>query len=83
MVEREQLRELLKRRPFQPFRVHVKDGRVLEVRYPEINLLGQSYINIGIPVPDDPDPVFDYTVFVPLSWIDRLELLTVTAGQPS
>ncbi len=74
-MKQEELRELLKRRPFQPFRVHLTDGRSYEIRYPEINLLGQTFIDIGIPVPNDPDPFCDHTVIVPLSLIRHIELL--------
>jgi hypothetical protein len=51
-MERDKLREWLKRQPFQPFRVHVADGRKYDVRFPRMNLLAQTFIKIGIPAPD-------------------------------
>ncbi|HXG10598.1 MAG TPA: hypothetical protein VNK04_12625 [Gemmataceae bacterium] len=80
---REQLYDLLHRRPFQPFRVHLKDGRVFEIHYPEINLLGQSFIEIGIPEPDNPDPFAERTVFVLLSQIQQVEPLSGAASSTS
>jgi hypothetical protein len=69
---------LLARRPFQPFRVHLTDGRSYEIRHPEINLITQSTLVIGVPVPDDPDPFADHFVRVPITEILRLEPLPQT-----
>jgi hypothetical protein len=80
---REKLQELLRQRPFQPFRVHLTDGRVYDIQFPEINLLGQSYINIGIPEPNNPDPFYDRLVYVPLSLISHLEPLPTAAPTES
>jgi hypothetical protein len=79
MVQREELQRLLRQRPFQPFRIHLTDGRTYDIRFPEINLLGQTYLEVGIPVPNDPDPVYDYTVTVLLSWMTHVELLPVSS----
>jgi len=76
---RERLQHLLRQRPFRPFRIELNDGRVFEIHFPEINLLGQSYIDIGIPEPDNPDPYYDHLVFVPLSLIRHVELLPEAA----
>ncbi len=59
-MERDRLRELLSRRPFQPFRLHVTDGRAFDIYFPEINLLGQTYLDIGIPEANSPDPFYEY-----------------------
>ncbi len=78
-MEREKLYELLHREPFQPFCLHLADGRVFEIRFPHINLLGQSFIGIGIAEPGDPDPIPDHLDHVPLAQITRAELLPTTA----
>lgn len=72
----EQIRELLRRRPFQPFRVRLKDGQFHDIRYPNLHLVGESVFMIGIPAPDDPDPQFyDTMVWVMLKLIDGIERL--------
>jgi hypothetical protein len=71
-VQREDLRRLLRQRPFVPFRIHLKDGRVFEIRYPDVNLLGERVIDIGIPEPDKEDPFAQYWVFVFFTQIDRV-----------
>jgi hypothetical protein len=70
-----ELYDLLHKRPFQPFRIHVKDGRVYDVRFPEINMVGVKWVLIGILAPGDtdPDPFYDYMEKVPLSWITKIE----------
>jgi hypothetical protein len=76
-MQRETLREWLKRQPFQPFRVHLTDGRTFEVRHPRTNLLGQTFIKIGVPEPNSDDPEScDHTEYVPLAQITRLEPLS-------
>jgi hypothetical protein len=80
-MQRETLREWLKRQPFQPFRVHVSDGRTFDIRLPRTNLLAQSFIKIGIPEPDSTDPLScDYTEYVPLAQITRLEPLSAVSS---
>jgi hypothetical protein len=72
----EELRELLDRKPFQPFRVRVSDGRSFDIRYPELSLLGESVFIIGIPAPDDPNPrLYDRQAWVMLNMIDAIEPL--------
>jgi len=77
MVQAEELYRLLHKRPFEPFRVYLTDGRVFDVRFPEINMIGTSWIRIGILGPGDTslDPIPDHSVKVPLPLISRLELL--------
>jgi hypothetical protein len=75
-MDRDKIQSLLRQRPFEPFRVHLTDGRTFAIHYPRMNLLGQTFIKIGIFDPQEPDPVCDHTEFVPLHLIDRLEMLS-------
>jgi hypothetical protein len=70
---REKLQTLVRRRPFVPFRVHLRDGRVFEVPFRGMTLLAQNYIKIGIPISEGPQPLCDHTEYVPLRLIDRVE----------
>jgi hypothetical protein len=79
-MQREALREWLKREPFHPFRVHLTDGRTYDVRYPRMNLLAQTFIKFGIPMPGSTNPIVcDYTEYVRLDEITHLEPLTETS----
>jgi len=44
----EELRTLLRRRPFVPIRIHLMDGTVYDVRHPEMALLTRSTVEIGV-----------------------------------
>jgi hypothetical protein len=73
-IRSEEVRRLLRQRPFQPFRFHLNDGRVYEVRDPEMALLFDNCIQIGFPEPKEPDPSYVGFVFVFFSMVDRLEI---------
>ncbi|MEN0109793.1 MAG: hypothetical protein AAF805_03630 [Planctomycetota bacterium] len=45
----ETIAELLLGRPFQPFAIHVSDGRSFEVRHPEFAGVSRDHIWVGIP----------------------------------
>jgi hypothetical protein len=74
-MQAETLYHTLHQKPFRPFRVHLKDGRYYDIIYQHLALVGRTYFIIGIPVPGQEDPVYDYTVRVDLTDIDRLEML--------
>lgn len=50
----EELIELLAERPFKPLRLHLADGRVREIRHPEMAVVAQDSVAIGIPSDDEP-----------------------------
>jgi hypothetical protein len=84
MMGHEEFRQLLRQKPFQPFRVIVNDGRTYEVRFPEMNLVAHSFVKIGIPEAGVPHPICDHTEFVRLSQIVRVEpLVSSTPAIPS
>ena len=76
----EELRQLLAREPFQPFRVRLKDGRSFDILHPNLGLVGESVFIIGIPAPDDPKPIYgDRSEWVRLHLIDGIELLPTSS----
>lgn len=80
-MQPQRLRELLGKEPFRPFRVRLKDGRFHDIRYPSLNLVGESIFIIGIPAQDDPNPRFyDRQVWVPLRLIDDIDFVTESAS---
>jgi hypothetical protein len=44
----EDLIELLEERPFVPLRVHLSNGRTHDIRHPEMAIVGQDIIAIGV-----------------------------------
>jgi hypothetical protein len=49
----EELIELLEERPFRPLRLHLDDGRTREIRHPEMAIVAESHVVIGIPREDE------------------------------
>ena len=51
------VRDLLRQRPFRPFRVVMSSGEAYEVRHPEMAWVTKNDLFIGIDVADDGLPV--------------------------
>jgi len=41
-MSQQDLLEMLRQRPFQPFRIHASDGIVYEIRHPEMMVVGRT-----------------------------------------
>jgi len=78
-VRTEDVRDFLQTRPFRPFRITLTDGRTYSVQHPELAMVGRSTVAIGLPRPNDPEPVYDRLVTVSLSHIVELERLESSA----
>lgn len=44
----EEIIELLEERPFVPLRVHMSNGRTHEIRHPELAIVGEDVMALGI-----------------------------------
>jgi hypothetical protein len=71
----------LRKRPFQPFRLALTDGRSYEVPHPELAMIGRSTVIIGLARPGEAEPVFDRHVTVSLLHIMQIEP-TIPAEAP-
>lgn len=67
------LLEHLRRQPFRRFRLVLTDGRMFEIRHPELAMVGGSTVTIALVRPRDPDSMHDRTVTVPLVDVLRIE----------
>ena len=59
MIPAEELYHILHRKPFQPFRVHVKNGQFYDIRYEHLAVVGRTYFQIGIPAAHPADELLD------------------------
>jgi hypothetical protein len=75
MNRTEDLRARLKKRPFEPFRITLKNGRSYDIRFPELNMVGSSWMSIGIPEPNNADPYPERIINVPLESVADVETL--------
>lgn len=78
----EVLRELLRRRPFVPFRLYLTDGSNYEVRHPEAILVGPASAWLGTMIPNHPFPALEQVTIFALLHVIRLEQGAPT-GSPS
>lgn len=75
----ERLRELLRARPFEPFRVYLNDGRHFDVRHPEFMALGRAIVHIVLP---EDGETSDHLASVQVRNIASVDLLHEAQGQP-
>ncbi len=75
----EDIREYVRRQPFQPFRLTLTDGRTYEVHHPELVMVGRSTVAVGLPRPNDPEPVYDRLVTISLLHVMQVEALASPA----
>lgn len=72
----EEFRAHRNRQPFQPFRVILKDGQSFPIFHPNLALAAEACLIIGIPAPDDPNPIYgDHTEWVRWGQVERVEPL--------
>jgi hypothetical protein len=78
----EDINRLLRRQPFQPFRVFLSNGRTYEVRHRELAAVGRSTMFIGMPAPDLPPLTYDEFAIVVLLHINDVQPIP-TANPPT
>jgi hypothetical protein len=54
MVNRQEIIRFWKQRPFRAFRVYLANGDVYVIRHPELLLVFETHVAIGVPVPNHP-----------------------------
>jgi hypothetical protein len=75
----EEITQLLRRRPFQPFRIHATTGQHYDIRHPEVVIVQRQCMEIGL----DPDPksgVVDRVEYLSLLHAVRIENLDAPAS---
>ncbi len=70
----EELKELLRRRPFVPLRVHMTDGQTYDIRHPDMVLVLRQRVDIGL-LPDPSSGVLERVEYCSLLHIVRVEEL--------
>lgn len=75
-----ELTEVLRTRPFQPFRIYVSDGATFVIRHPDLVLVTPTAAVVGAPVGDQPGPAVERFNIVDLAHITRLEPIQIAAS---
>jgi hypothetical protein len=74
-----ELLRMLRQRPFVPFRIHLDDGTVYEVRHPELVMVSTATAHVYFPDPGQPGLFVSWEV-VALRHVTRLEPMQVAAS---
>jgi hypothetical protein len=69
------LLQALRRRPFGPFKLHVSDGTVYEIRHPELFMVAVASAVVGVRSASQQPPQIERYEIVDLRHIVRLEPL--------
>src|SRR5262245_22204065 len=69
------LQNLLNARPFVPFRLHLSDGSPVEVKNPEVVIVGRRFVVVGLLDPGAADTLVDRWTVVWYMHVTRAELL--------
>jgi hypothetical protein len=67
-MDREMMAELLARKPFQPFEIHLSSGQIVVLKHPENALLTKGKILVV-------DPVTDVVAIVSLLHVANIQTL--------
>lgn len=79
-MSQQDLLEMLPIRSFQPFRIHLTDGTVYEIRHPEMMVVGRTKALVFFP-PDNMElPAIDRYEAISLLHITRLERVETSAA---
>lgn len=71
----EDILEIMRSTPFEPFRAYLTDGAVYEIRHPGTAIVQRSKVTVAVPGPTEPDGPAERTVNCALTHITRTELL--------
>jgi hypothetical protein len=69
----EDILELTRARPFEPFRILLSDGSAFENAHPDMAIVQRSKVTVGVPGSDGPDGLVERTVNCALVHITRTE----------
>jgi len=75
----EDIREFVRRQPFQPFRITLTDGRAYDVLHPDLAMVGRSTVAVGLPRPGDTSAIYDRLVTVAILHIMQIEPILTEA----
>jgi hypothetical protein len=78
-----ELYHLLGRKPFQPVRVHLKDGRSYDIPTRRLAIVGVTDLDIGLQAPGEAPGIMSWFVTVQLDEISSIEPLPSTAASAS
>jgi hypothetical protein len=77
------IRELLRRQPFRPFRLILSNNQAHEIRHRDFALVTRSMVHIGFPSSEEETAEAEHRIGVALIHIVQYELLPVAGASSS
>jgi hypothetical protein len=79
----EEARQYLWRKPFQPVRIRLRDGRTFDIPYRGWTLAAEAILIIGLPPEDDPNSRYsERSVWVQWPEVEAIEPLSESTARP-
>lgn len=78
----EDILELLRARPFEPFRLHLSDGAAYDIRHPDMAIVQRSKVTVAVPPAQQSDGPAERTINCALMHITRTQVLNGANGKP-
>lgn len=75
--------QVLRQQPFQPFRIVLTSGQSYPVRHPDMALVTRGAVHVSMPPPTKPDDPAKEVVFLSLFHVMKIEFLTESASGSS
>lgn len=72
--------QALGKRPFEPFRIQVSDGTTYDIRHPELVMVGQGAVIIGVPAAGQARPIYERVETISLAHVVKLLPLDTKAA---
>jgi hypothetical protein len=69
----EDILEMMRPKPFEPFRIYMSDGATFDIRHPDMAIVQRSKVTVAVPGPEGPDGPAERTVNCALIHITRTE----------
>jgi hypothetical protein len=80
MIRPDDIRELLRKEPFQPFRIHLSNGQTYDVTHPELGYVMRATMIVSRPATDVPYMIGDGFHVLSILHINNIEILTNPAS---
>ena len=80
MIRPEDIRELLHKQPFQPFRMHMSNGQSYDVKHPELAIVTRGTIVVAKPAPGGEEAIGEGFHLVSVLHINDVEVLPSVAA---
>lgn len=83
MITSKDVRELLQRQPFRPFRLQMSNGEIFEVPHPELALVLKTTVIVAKPDPNETEPIGDGFKLLSILHINNIEVLPAKKNSKS